>query len=80
MDLIPRYDSRKSFYGKAKVQSEKGVKTLYSYGTPVATVENGKARIRGTYSSTTLRHIKDFLQQEGFSAGTKKDIEKKYKW
>ena len=71
-----RYDGRKSFYGKAKVDYEGEKQVLYSYGTRVCEIENGKVVILGFYSSTTLRHIKEFLKQNGFSAESKKDLEK----
>ena len=80
-ELLPEYDARKSFYGKAKVETdtETGVTSLYSYGTLVATVflhsgDNGRATVYGTYSATTLRHIKEFLKQHGFTAKTKEQI------
>lgn len=50
------------------------VKTLVSYVTEVATIASGKARVRGTYSNTTLRHIKEFLKQNGFKAENSKQI------
>jgi hypothetical protein len=77
-DLEPRYDSRKSFYGKARVEKDKGKLTLFSYNTRVAEIENGKPIVHGKYSSTTLRHIKEFLKQEGFKAETSKQIMKDY--
>lgn len=81
-ELKPKFDSRKSFYGKAHVVYENGEKNLYSYNTKVATIKNGKAKVIDTYSMTTTRHIKDFLKQNNFNVNTKKDIEKKYlkKW
>lgn len=77
-NLEPRYDARSSFYGKAKVRSGAGRQTLESYGTDVAYVEDGKAHVNGTYSQTTLRHIKEFLKANGFKAETKEQIEKDY--
>lgn len=75
-DLSPRYDARKSFYGKAKVDT--GAKDdenkLYSYNTLVAEMKDGKPRVYGTYSQTTLRHIKDWLKQHGFKAESGKQI------
>ena len=65
-DLETIYDSRDSFYGKAKVELDKNQIILYSYGTLVAFIENGIAYIIGDYSQTTLRHIKEFLLQNGF--------------
>lgn len=50
------------------------VKTLVSYVTEVATIAGDKARVRGTYSNTTLRHIKEFLLQNGFKADNSKQI------
>ena len=80
-ELIPQYDARKSFHGKAKVETdtELGVTSLYSYGTLVAAVfwyigDNGRAMVYGEHSPTTLRHIKEFLKQQGFAAETKEQI------
>ena len=67
-ELIPKFDSRKSFYNKARVKTEDGRTTLISYYTEVAYIENGEAVVKGTYSNTTIRHIKEFLKQNGFKA------------
>ena len=77
-ELRPRYDARKSFYGKALVIDDGEKTTLRSYSTNVAEIRDGKVKVFGTYSMTTLRHIKDFLQQNGFTAETKKQIEEDY--
>lgn len=77
-DLEPKYDRKKSFYGKAVVTKDKGKLILTSYNTPVAEIENGKPIVHGTYSSTTLRHIKEFLKQNGFKAENSKQIMKDY--
>ena len=77
-ELNASYDSRQSFYGKARVIEEGNKQTLISYNTEVATIENGKAKVNGTYSATTLRHIKEFLLQNGFDADSKKFIEENY--
>ena len=66
-DLTPqKKDSRKSFYGKAKVVDKgNGEYELISYNTPVACVKDGKvvyADLR-KYSATTDRHIREFLAQ-----------------
>lgn len=76
--LEPRYDSRKSFYGKAEVRDEDGKQILRSYNTDVAYIKDGKAVVNGTYSQTTLRHIKEFLKQNGFKAETSAQILKDY--
>jgi hypothetical protein len=77
-ELVPRYDARQSFYGKAQVLVDDGTHTLVSYSTKVAEVKDGKPYVYGTYSSTTLRHIKEFLKQHGFKADSKDQIVKDY--
>ena len=74
--LEPQFDSRKSFYGKAQVDTgDKGDENkLYSYDTLVAEIKDGKPVVYGTYSQTTLRHIKDWLKQLGFKADSSKQI------
>lgn len=73
--LKPRYDGRKSFYGKATVETQpNGDVVLYSYTTKVAEIVDGQPIVHDTYSATTLRHIKDFLKQNGFKADTAKQI------
>jgi len=72
------HDNRKSFYQKAKVRYEGDRQILKSYSTDVAYIENGKARVNGMYSQTTLRHIKEFLKQNGFKAETWAQMEKDY--
>ena len=69
-ELSPRYDSRKSFYGKAHVDTgdNDDKNKLWSYDTLVAEMKDGKPVVYGTYSATTLRHIKDWLKQNGFRA------------
>lgn len=84
-ELQPRYDSRKSFYGKAVVTEKyedvdtgQKVIKLRSYSTNVANIYVGTgatiAEVYGTYSPTTLRHIKEFLKQYGFKADSKAQI------
>lgn len=80
MELCPYYDSAKSFYGKAKVIEIGNDVFLVSYATIVAFYnrETKIAQVVGTFSPTTLRHIKEFLRQSGFKAETKKQIMKDY--
>lgn len=80
MELCPYYDSAKSFYGKAKVIEIENDVFLVSYDTVVAFYnrETKIAQVVGTFSPTTLRHIKEFLRQSGFKAETKKQIMKDY--
>lgn len=78
-ELKAIYDRRKSFYKKAYVITENdGTLKLISYTTEVATVKNGKLHINGFYSTTTLRHIREFIEQNGFKNGSKKELEKMY--
>lgn len=78
-ELSAIWDSRKSFYSKARVNNNDGDLELISYNTRVAVVyPDGTASVYGTYSSTTLRHIKEFLLQNGFKAENKKQILKDY--
>lgn len=68
-ELSARYDSRKSFYGKAKVMVNENVETLFSYDTEVAKIASGTLFIRSgfwNYSQTTRRHVKEFAKQHSF--------------
>lgn len=78
--LIPKHDSRKSFYNKAVVEHRGNRITLYSYNVKVAEIHDGKLRLFNAwdYSTTTLRHTKEFLKQNGFIAETKTQIIKDY--
>lgn len=76
--LDPRFDSRKSFYGKATEIYYDGKIELQSYSTIVAYIKDGKAVVTGWYSQTTSRHIKEFLKQHGFRADNKAQILKDY--
>ena len=80
MELYPYYDSAKSFYGKAKVIEVENDVFLISYDTIVAFFNRDAkvVQVYGTYSATTLRHIKEFLKQSGFKAESKKQIENDY--
>lgn len=63
-ELVPRFDARKSFYGKAKViDHENGIIELLSYDTVVSRCKNGKAEDLGKWSQTTTRHQKEFRKQ-----------------
>ena len=77
-ELRPKYENVKSFYRKARVRTENNKLILRSYETDVAFIENGKATVKATYSATTLRHIKEFLKQQGFKAENKRQIETDY--
>ena len=83
-NLDCRYDTRASFYGKAKVEEyeDSNVKTLHllSYGTFVANIVYYKNENRvvyeyfGRYSQTTTRHQKEFFRQNGLSEKEIKEL------
>lgn len=74
-ELQAIHDSRKSFYGKARVVTgyeDDDVKALFSYDTLVAFIDSyGNMLYRGWFSATTARHIQEFARQEGFYCGGK---------
>lgn len=77
--LHPIYDSAKSFYGKAYWRDAEGDRVLYSYGTEVARITaSGVVEIENLYSVTTTRHIREFLLQNGFPAGSARQIRTRY--
>ncbi|MBQ2350441.1 MAG: hypothetical protein II393_04180 [Cytophagales bacterium] len=84
-ELSCRYDSRKSFYGKAKMleqqMSDWREIDLYSYDTLVAKIvevynKSIKYICYGKYSQTTTRHQKEFFRQYGLDD---KQIEELFK-
>jgi hypothetical protein len=83
-ELKPIYDSRNSFYKKAFVYEYGNEKVLKSYGTTVAIVRGTGSDRRAEltsyfdFSATTLRHVKEFLKQEGFKVGSKSEMAKEY--
>lgn len=79
-ELQPQLDDAQSFYKKAyTLHNNDGSIDLKSYNTIVATFKDDKITVNGTYSQTTLRHIKEFIYQVTGVAGlTKKDIESNY--
>jgi len=81
-DLSSQYNSRQSFYGKARVDASADgqVETLISYNTPVARIAGGKVELLPAWntSATTLRHVKEFLKQHDFKAESSAQIAKDY--
>ena len=61
----PRFDRRKSFYGKAQeIERENGDRILLSYWTPILKITADDKLYYTSdykYSMTTLRHAKDFI-------------------
>ena len=74
LELIPIHDTAKSFGHKAIIETTENGSILYSYNTEVARIENNKPIVYDTFSNTTLRHIKEYLKQNGHKAETKKQI------
>ena len=65
-ELTARYDSRKSFYGKAHVIDRgNGLLELQSCDTVVCSLSNRTkfTRLWDGHSQTTSRHIKEFVKQ-----------------
>lgn len=64
-ELLPQYDTAKSFYNKATLHFDNDEIKLISYTTHVATfnIYSKEIKIFGLYSNTTLRHIKEFIYQ-----------------
>ena len=73
--LAPVYDARKSFGQKAIVTTNidsngRCDATLTSYLTDVAHISDGRLLLLDgwDWSQTTLRHVKEFARQNGFTA------------
>lgn len=80
-ELTPKFDSRKSFYGKAKISFEGDHRLLLSYGTPVAFIEPDRPPVMlGGWDSTqtTLRHVKEFLKQNDLKAESLEQMRRDY--
>lgn len=91
-ELTPEFDSRQSFYKKAYVRfpvlsngypdPAKTSRELLSYGTHVMTVDPEERTVdllpRWDESQTTLRHVKELLKQNGFTAESKAQIARDY--
>lgn len=86
-DLDCRYDSRKSFYGKAVVREYETALVrhmeLVSYSTLVANYVYYKDENKrvfewfGSYSQTTTRHQKEFFKQLGLGDKEIKELKEK---
>ena len=78
--LEPRYDGAQSFYRKAEVVQTRTGFLLESFRVPVVLISE-KTVFLGTdwnYSRTTIRHVKEFLKQQGYKAESKEQILKDY--
>ena len=78
--LEPYYSTQKSFHGKAIVQSvpEENAKILFSYNVPVVTVYTNPSQVifepEWRTSPTTIRHVVEFLKQNGYNVSGKDDV------
>ena len=80
-ELTPKFDSRKSFYGKAKISFEGDRRLLLSYGTPVAFIEPDRPPVMldgWDSTQTTLRHVKEFLKQNDLKAESLEQMRRDY--
>lgn len=84
-ELKPIYDGAKSFYNKATIEQIEDVEgysiyTLTSYQTTVARVYTSrkKCEVYTIPTDTTLRHVKEFLNQQCLEATSKKQIMEDY--
>ena len=80
-ELTPKFDSRKSFYGKAKISFEGDRRLLLSYGTPVAFIEPDRSPVMldgWDSTQTTLRHVKEFLKQNDLKAEPLEQMRRDY--
>ena len=80
-ELTPKFDSRKSFYGKAKISFEGDRRLLLSYDTPVAFIEPDRLPVMldgWDSTQTTLRHVKEFLKQNDLKADSLEQMRRDY--
>lgn len=78
-ELQPKLYNQKSYYNKALIQEINGGLNLYSYGTEMVNIRQGKiANLNSNpknYTQTTLKHVKDFLYQTlGLTNLTKSEL------
>lgn len=74
--LTPVHENVLSYYRKARIFEKDGVKILVSYETPIALIADGvvfklQENSEETLSSTTMRHLREFLLQNGKEKITK---------
>lgn len=91
-ELTPKYDRAKSFYGKAVVVEEHNSVSLISYRSCICQIsavgcDDVRIKIYNvtdyygnslTFSNTSLRHLKEFLLQNGLKAESKSQICRDY--
>lgn len=83
VELTPTWSKLKSFHKKAVVGTkENGNKYLKSFGFLVAEIIDGKVKIHNEVekwdSKSTIRHINNFLFENGFETGNLKELTELY--
>lgn len=83
VELQPSWSKLKSFHSKAMVGTkENGNKYLKSFGFLVAEIIDGKVKIHNEIekwdSKTTVRHINNFLFENGLQTGNIKELTELY--
>ena len=77
-ELAPQFTNQKSFYRKAFIKEHQGLHKLYSYDTHVMTLNDSELVYltdrEEHYSNTTLKHMKEFLQQNAYPKVTKQQL------
>lgn len=72
-ELVERLDA----YNKALVYKHNDRLILLSYNTIVTEIENNLLILNGSFSNTTLKHIKEFCNKYAHKQVTKKDCDNK---
>lgn len=83
VELQPSWSKLKSFHGKATVGTkENGDKYLKSFGFLICEIIKGEVKIHNEVdkwdSKSTVRHINNFLYENGFETGNTKELTELY--
>lgn len=83
VELQPTWSKLKSFHGKATVGTkENGDKYLKSFGFLICEIIKGEVKIHNEVdkwdSKSTIRHINNFLYENGFGTGNTKELTELY--
>lgn len=83
VELKPTWSKLKSFHEKAYVGTkENGDKYLKSFGFLVCEIIKGEVKIHNEIdkwdSKSTIRHINNFLYENGFETGNTKELTEMY--
>ncbi len=83
VELQPSWSKLKSFHGKATIGTkENGDKYLKSFGFLICEIIKGEVKIHNEVekwdSKSTIRHINNFLYENGFETGNTKELTELY--